>query len=73
MIQKETDQVRGTHILEMPSGGTSQDPERNRPSSALTPWRPHREGEVSTQKETERASGTHALETASKGKVSTLK
>ena len=27
--QKETDQVRGTHILETAAGGTSQDTERN--------------------------------------------
>ena len=32
MTQKESDRARGTHILEIALGGTSQDTERIRPS-----------------------------------------
>jgi hypothetical protein len=34
MTRKETDHERGTHTLEATAGGTSHDPERNRPSKA---------------------------------------
>ena len=89
--QKKSDQVRGTHILETASGGTSQHTEKIRASeghslprdsigwdksghrknptqrAALTFWRRHQEGQVSTRKEPDRARGTHTLETASGG------
>ena len=88
--RKESDLVRGTHILEAASGETRQDIERIRPAEhshpgdgigrgksghgknptgreALTNWRRHREGQVTTRKESDRARGTHSLKMASGG------
>ena len=47
--QKECNQARGPHQLEIAKGGTSQDwKESNREQGALTSWRWQREGQVRT-------------------------
>ena len=55
-------------MLETTSGGTCQDTgKKPNERSALTNWRPQREGLVRTWKETDRPRRTHILERASRG------
>ena len=64
-IQKEINQARGTHSLEMAEGGTkSGHGKKVTEQGALTSWRQQREGQVRTWKESNQARGTHQLETA---------